>query len=75
MRYVRISEKMRISIEENATNDYTIRTQKRNSIKVGVYAYEEWHTMHTLRTDILNVESDKEVLYFAYSNRMFYSYA
>ena len=75
MRYMRISEEMRISIQENETNDYTIRTQKRTIITQGTVAYEEWDTMHTLRTNEVNGESDKDVLYFAYSNRMFYTYA
>lgn len=75
MRYMRISEEMRISIQENETNDYTIRTQKRTIITQGTVAYEEWDTMHTLRTNEVNGESDKDVLYFAYSNRMFNTYA
>ncbi len=75
MRYMRINEQLRISIEENTTNDYTIRTQKRTIITQGAYAYEEWNTMHTLRTNELNGESDKDVLYFAYSNNMFNTYA
>ena len=75
MRYMRISEEMRISIEENTTNDFTIRTQKRTITTHGTVAYEEWDTMHTLRTNELNGESDKDVLYFAYSNNMFNTYA
>ena len=75
MRYMRINEQLRISIEENTNNDYTIRTQKRNIVSCGTVAYEEWDTMHTLRTNELNGESDKDVLYFAYSNNMFNTYA
>lgn len=75
MRYMRINEQLRISIEENTTNDFTIRTQKRTIITQGTVAYEEWDTMHTLRTNELNGESDKDVLYFAYSNNMFNTYA
>ncbi len=75
MRYMRISEEMRISIQENETNDYTIRTQKRTITTHGAVSYEEWNTMHTLRTNELNGESDKDVLYFAYSNNMFNTYA
>ena len=75
MRYMRINEQLRISIEENTNNDYTIRTQRRHIVPCGASSYEAWNTMHTLRTNELNGESDKDVLYFAYSNNMFNTYA
>lgn len=72
MRYIPMSNELRISVEEHDDNSYTLRSQRMVWSRPMMLCY--WETMHTLRAEI-NGECDSTVIIFAMSNFMFNVYS